>query len=71
MNTISFFDVETSSYNGKVMDIGALRWDGAAFHQNDVGKFIHFIKDSGFICGHNIIHHDLKYLQRYVGALPR
>lgn len=59
-----FIDAETGTKDHTVHDIGALRHDGAIFHDASIHKFRKFIKQSGadFICGHNIVHHDAKYL---------
>ena len=57
-----FVDVEVGAEDKKIRDIGAVRHDGSVFHSPDKKKFFTFIKDIDFICGHNIIHHDVKYL---------
>lgn len=58
----AFVDVEVGVNDKKIHDIGALRSDGAVFHAPDKRALMSFIKDSGFICGHNIVHHDARYL---------
>lgn len=55
-------DVEVGVNDKKIHDIGALRWDGAKFHAANNQKLMAFLKDVDFVCGHNIIHHDVKYL---------
>lgn len=55
-------DVEVGLKDNKIHDIGALRYDEAVFHKSSRSELLDFIKDSTFICGHNIIHHDAKYL---------
>lgn len=65
-----FVDVEVGWQDKKIHDIGALRWDGAVFHSANIGELLDFIKDVNFVCGHNVINHDAKYLfgeevQRY------
>ena len=57
-----FVDVEVGLKDKKIHDIGALRWDGATYHSADKQKLKMFLKDVDFVCGHNIIHHDAKYL---------
>ena len=61
MNNIAFIDTETD-LKGKVLDIGGIRADGSVFHQASKFAFVEFIKQAAFICGHNIINHDAKYL---------
>lgn len=60
--SIVFFDTETGIDDNKIHDIGAVRKDGAVFHSASKEDFCKFISGSDFVCGHNIIHHDLKYL---------
>ena len=61
---IAFVDAEVGLKDHKVHDIGALRYDGATYHQADRQKLREFLneKEVDFVCGHNIIHHDAKYL---------
>jgi ATP-dependent DNA helicase RecQ len=72
MSSIAFFDLEVSGQgggqeNGKVLDVGCIRSDEAIYHQRSVNKLLVFIKGMDFLCGHNVVQHDLKYLQRYMG----
>ena len=62
---IAFFDLEVNPETPKILDIGCIRSDEATFHKNNISEFFHFISDSHFLCGHNIIAHDLKYLKKY------
>ena len=57
-------DTEVGLIDHKIHDIGALRYDGAIFHRNDKIALAHFLDEGNvvFVCGHNIIHHDCKYL---------
>ncbi len=67
MTLIAFFDIEVSSTNKQLLDIGCVLEDGAGFHKNQPNEFEQFIKQSDFICGHNILSHDLVYLQKHFG----
>jgi ATP-dependent DNA helicase RecQ len=67
MKSTVFLDIETSIQPEQITDIGAIRSDGTLFHKNSLKEFIDFIKDSQFLCGHNIIQHDLKILQQHAG----
>ncbi len=67
MTLIAFFDIEVSTNSKKLLDIGCILSDGSGFHKNQPGEFEKFIEQSGFICGHNILSHDLLYLQKYFG----
>lgn len=66
MKKIAFFDLETNSTNN-ILDIGCVRWDDSTFHDKSVHSFLAFIKDTDFLCGHNIHHHDLKQLHHFIG----
>ncbi len=65
MKPIIFFDTEIDNASGKIIDIGAVKSDGALFHSNSAKDFAEFMHDATYICGHNIIHHDLKYIKKY------
>ena len=58
----AFVDCEVGMKDKRVHDIGALRWDGATFHSADKHAMKLFLDGVDFVCGHNIIHHDAKYL---------
>ena len=49
-----------------MLDIGAVTGDGREFHSDSQSEFAHFIKGCKYICGHNILNHDLKYLQEVI-----
>ena len=55
-------DCEVGLNDMRVHDIGALRWDGSTFHSANKHTLIKFLNGVDFLCGHNIIHHDAKYL---------
>lgn len=68
MESIAFFDLETSNDGKNIADIGSIKSDGSCFHQNSLEGFIQFIADQKFLCGHNIINHDLKVLSLRINA---
>ena len=61
-DSYAFVDVEVGVKNHKIQDIGALRHDGATFHRNSKPDLLNFLSDIDFVCGHNIVHHDAKFL---------
>ena len=61
-NNYTLVDVEVGLGDQKIHDIGALRYDGAIFHGCKKNELMDFIRDVDYVCGHNIIHHDAKYL---------
>ncbi len=66
MAPIAFIDTEIEPKSKKILDIGCVMGDGRTFHNPSVSDFTIFIKDAQFVCGHNILNHDLKYIS---GAL--
>ncbi len=63
MNRIAFIDTEVDQKSKRILDIGGINENGSQFHSNSMDGFVNFLKDSAFICGHNIINHDIKFLK--------
>jgi len=63
MNSIAFFDTEIEPESRRILDIGSIKDNGSSFHSTSIADFVNFLKDAKFICGHNILNHDLKYIQ--------
>jgi ATP-dependent DNA helicase RecQ len=68
MKPITFFDTEIDPKSKKILDIGGVKSDGTIFHSNSIKDFANFLNNADFICGHNIIRHDLKYIQKYLSS---
>ena len=66
MKSIVFVDTEIEPYSAKILDIGSIKDDGSTFHSNSISGFINFLQGSEYICGHNFLCHDLKYIQNAV-----
>lgn len=66
MSTISFVDTEIEPKSRRILDIGGIQDNGNFFHSNSLTDFIAFLKGTQFVCGHNILNHDLKYIQKAV-----
>lgn len=62
MNSIIFIDSEIGLSDHKIKDLGALKEDGVQFHSASQQAFIRFIDGADYLCGHNIVEHDMKYL---------
>ncbi len=58
----AFIDAEVGAKDKKLHDIGALRNDGAIYHGCSRDELRGFLTGVHYVCGHNIIHHDVKYL---------
>jgi ATP-dependent DNA helicase RecQ len=63
MKSIAFIDLEIQPHNGAISDIGGIKDTGNVFHSKSIADFANFLKDAEYLCGHNIIKHDLKYIQ--------
>lgn len=75
---VTFLDVEVGGYQsvepqsdapvraGRVCDVAALRSDGSFLHTPSSAEAYAFIeqgiKMSAYLCGHNIVHHDARFL---------
>ncbi|MGN6341400.1 MAG: RecQ family ATP-dependent DNA helicase [Ginsengibacter sp.] len=68
MKSIAFIDTEIEQKSGKILDIGGIKDNGSSFHSNSITDFTTFLKGTEFICGHNILKHDLKYIQNAVSV---
>lgn len=62
MNSIAFIDTEIDPKSRKVLDIGSIRSDGNTYHKASLAEFMPFLDSTDYICGHNILNHDLKYI---------
>ena len=60
--SVVFFDTEIGIDDKKIHDIGAVRSDKGTLHTASVSDFCAFAADADFLCGHNVVHHDMKYL---------
>lgn len=70
--SVVFFDTEIGVDDKKIKDIGAVRSDKGTLHTAFVSDFCSFAADADFLCGHNVVHHDMKYLAPVVdGRVPK
>ncbi len=60
--SVFFFDFETTEEKDKITDIGALLGP-AEYHGKSLDKFREVLSGAEYICGHNIIAHDIPLLQ--------
>jgi len=63
-NNLAFIDVEVDALNKKIIDTGCVTWDGSDFHSGSVAGLLSFIDKKEYVCGHNIIKHDLPYIEK-------
>ena len=62
MNRIIFIDTEVGIDDKKIRDTGAVKENGASLHTASLQDFSAFVSETEYLCGHNIVHHDMKYL---------
>lgn len=65
LDTILYIDLETSQ-KGKINDVGAL-FNGEELHEKQLCKLEIWIKQAKYICGHNIVAHDIPVLEKVLG----
>lgn len=66
MSRIVFIDTEVDPQTEKVSDYGAVDFLRNKIHTSSAAEFAEFISGNKFICGHNILAHDLKYISEAV-----
>ncbi len=59
---VAFIDTEVSSDGRRICDYGAFIEPEEKLHTTSKDEFAKFIRNAEYICGHNILHHDLKFL---------
>lgn len=67
MDLITFIDTEIDPNRQIILDIGAMKANGNGFHNPSVTQFIKFLLGTKYICGHNILHHDIRYIGGAIG----
>lgn len=66
MKSIAFVDTEIEPRSGRILDIGSIKDNGSSFHSASVADLLTFLRGTKFICGHNILNHDLKYIGKAI-----
>ncbi len=69
MDGILFLDTEVSEKSHRIMDFGAVTLDGRELHTASPSQFRDFTTGCDFLCGHNLIAHDLAYLTPLLGEV--
>lgn len=63
MKRIFYIDTEASEAGNKVYDYGAVSANDDKLHSGSAHEFYAFITKAEYLCGHNIIDHDAKYIE--------
>ncbi|WP_445956067.1 RecQ family ATP-dependent DNA helicase [Yeosuana sp.] len=64
MSGIVFIDIEIDPKSNNITDIGAVNKEGQQFHSNSIYDLKKYINGSKYVCGHNILKHDIPYLEK-------
>lgn len=67
MENIVFIDTEVDTNSKKIVDVGAVSADDLYLHSASVSDLMRFISPFEYVCGHNIIKHDLNFIQTNSG----
>lgn len=67
MGEIVFIDSEIN-HSGEICDLGAVKPEGGRLHTTSHVRFSEFVSGCRFVCGHNIIEHDLKYVGHLISG---
>ena len=63
MKHICFVDTEVSEAENKAYDFGAINEINDKLHTGSIHEFHDFFSKSEYLCGHNIVNHDSKYIE--------
>lgn len=63
---VAFVDTEIDPRSGAVLDMGGIKTDGSSLHTSSTAALQLFLRGVKFICGHNLVHHDIQYIKRMV-----
>ncbi len=64
MKEIAIIDTEVDVKSKKILDFGGVTQNGSQFHSSSITKLLEFINAKDYLCGHNIINHDLLYIEK-------
>lgn len=65
MSEIVFIDSEINR-SGEICDLGAVKPGGGRLHTASQNEFSAFVSGCKFVCGHNLVAHDLRYVGRLI-----
>ncbi len=68
MPVVAYIDSEIDPGSGKILDIGCLYNDGRAVRGSSLQQLTEFLRGADFLCGHNLLRHDWKYLRPAIEA---
>ncbi|OEI81032.1 ATP-binding protein [Formosa algae] len=62
--SIAFIDTEVDVKTHKLLDFGGVTQNGSVFHSHSINELLEFIYLNDYLCGHNIIKHDLPFIEK-------
>ena len=62
-NVIVFVDLEVNPETGKIREYGAVSSDHRQYRGSSAAAFSQVLNHAAYICGHNLLRHDLKYIK--------
>ena len=68
---IVFIDSEIGVEKQEILDLGAVKYNSGTFHSPSLRDFGNYVSGCDYVCGHNIIRHDLAYLRPKIPALQK
>lgn len=68
---IVFIDSEIGIETQEILDLGAVKYNSGTFHSPSLRDFGNYVSNCDYVCGHNIVRHDLTYLYPQLPALRR
>ncbi len=63
-------DCEVVAGSGDLIDFGAVDMHGERLHSSIPSNIRNFLKETQFLCGHNIVAHDMKYVAPFLDGAP-
>lgn len=66
MKNIVFFDAEINPESKEILDFGGIKYNSSRIHTPSKNTFSSFVSDCNYICGHNILAHDLQYVDELI-----
>lgn len=62
--SVCFIDLEVQERTGKILNLGGMDQDGFALRIENAAGLLQYLDSADFVCGHNILNHDLRYLTK-------
>jgi ATP-dependent DNA helicase RecQ len=66
MSSVVFLDTEADAQSQKILDLGCVNDAGNKLHSSSMDEIIPMVKNADFLCGHNFLNHDWKFLASHL-----